>query len=331
MSGRHALLRSGQPRHRHDPAPSGQDAALPRRPRRSRRWYLRSLLAAVAVAALLPATALDPASVQGDDDPPPRPATAGTPTATTFTGIPTVGALFLDGADGNHNCTGSVIRSDTGDLVLTAAHCVAGSGTGMQFVPMYHDGIAPYGAWNVTAVYADPAWITDQRPQSDFALLRLAPQLRGGRLVTIQDVVGGNTLDFSGGPGERVQLVGYPAGIDDKPVTCVGTTYDQQGFLGFDCHGFAPGTSGAPWLVPPPIPGTGVRGAPAGTSVPGVSGLPAPTGLEVTGIIGGLHQGGCDESISYSPSFGVSLQLVYQRAVDRGPADVLPQPGGDDC
>ena len=37
-----------------------------------------------------------------------------------------VGAIFLDGAD-EHVCTGSVLHSAGGNLVLTAAHCLAGA------------------------------------------------------------------------------------------------------------------------------------------------------------------------------------------------------------
>src|SRR5690242_13810475 len=58
---------------------------------------------------------------------------------------PAVGALFLDGA---HYCTASVVHSDQGDVLLTAAHCIHdGEGgdylTGVTFAPGYHDGVAP--------------------------------------------------------------------------------------------------------------------------------------------------------------------------------------------
>src|SRR5271166_5210013 len=38
---------------------------------------------------------------------------------------PRVGAIFFDGGT-LHSCTGSVVHSTGGDLVLTAAHCLSG-------------------------------------------------------------------------------------------------------------------------------------------------------------------------------------------------------------
>ena len=69
----------------------------------------------------------------------------------TFNGVPTVGALFFTTGSGRHYCTASVVDSDTEDLVITAAHCVYGSGyaTHLEFVPGYQDGREPYGAWAV--------------------------------------------------------------------------------------------------------------------------------------------------------------------------------------
>jgi hypothetical protein len=77
-------------------------------------------------------------------EPPP-----GTPTATLFNGVPTVGALFFTTGSDAHFCTASVVNSIPGDLILTAAHCVysaSGYSGNMEFVPGYHDGIQPYGA-----------------------------------------------------------------------------------------------------------------------------------------------------------------------------------------
>ena len=46
---------------------------------------------------------------------------------------PRVGAVFLGGGD-LHACTGSVLHSATGNLVLTAAHCMSAGGPA-TFVP----------------------------------------------------------------------------------------------------------------------------------------------------------------------------------------------------
>ena len=67
-----------------------------------------------------------------------------------FAGLPPVGALFASadytGSTAAHFCTATVIDSPAGDLVLTAAHCVAGASQGaytpgqITFAPGYDDG-----------------------------------------------------------------------------------------------------------------------------------------------------------------------------------------------
>src|SRR5260370_12439298 len=81
---------------------------------------------------------------------------------TPFTGTPTVGALFLTDPSGNltaeHFCTASVVDSPERDLIITAAHCVDGGshqGLRIAYVPGYHDGKQPYGAWTAVRAFID--------------------------------------------------------------------------------------------------------------------------------------------------------------------------------
>jgi V8-like Glu-specific endopeptidase len=229
------------------------------------------------------------------------------PTARTFDGVPGVGALFLNGTSQPHSCTADVISSPGRDLVLTAAHCLSGGGQGAEFAPGYHDGETPYGVWQVTAAYVDPHWLSTQDPQRDYAFLRIAPQRRAGRSMRLGDVVPGYALGTAPRPGDRVQVVSYPYGIDDKPITCSVPTYALTGYPSFDCHGYVGGTSGSGWL------------ARRGRS------------QVVVGLIGGLHQGGCVEYTSYSPRFDGDTFALYLRAARGGRPDVLPEPGSDGC
>ncbi|GIH15888.1 trypsin-like serine peptidase [Rugosimonospora africana] len=234
-------------------------------------------------------------------------AAAPIPTARSFTGVPGVGALFLNGISQPHSCTADVVSSPSRDLVLTAAHCLSGDGKGAQFAPGYHDGQTPYGVWQVSAAYVDPHWLSTQDPQHDYAFLRIAPQRRGGRLVRLGDVVPGYQLGLAPRPGDRVRVVSYPYGIDDKPITCTVPTYTSTGYPAFDCHGYVGGTSGSGWL------------ARRGRS------------QVVVGLIGGLHQGGCVEYTSYSPRFDRDTLALYLRAARGAAPDVLPEPGSDGC
>jgi len=230
------------------------------------------------------------------------------PTAQRADAIPAIGAVFPGGVGSAPNCTASVIRSSAGDVVLTSAHCLSGRGQGVQIAPGYHDGLTPYGVWDVTAVYADPRWVSTQDPQHDYVFLTVAAQQRQGRTVRLGDVVVGNTLGLAPRTGDHVQVVAYPFDADDYPVTCTTATYAFAGFPAFDCGGYVPGSSGAPWLI----------------RTQGHSPV-------VGGIIGGLHQGGCLDHTSYSPRFDQDTLAVYDRAVRAGLSDTLPAPAADDC
>ncbi len=170
--------------------------------------------------------------------------------AAGFDGLSQVGALFANSSDeGPHFCTASVVHSRGGDIIATAAHCLAGTGAGLLFVPGYHDGIAPYGTWPVTAAYVDPRWLGDRDPMADYAFLRVAPQTRNGRSVEIEQVVGSDRLAIDQSLSTPVTVVAYPGRVGGRALMCATTTYGHLGYAGFDCRGFVGGTSGAPWLM----------------------------------------------------------------------------------
>jgi hypothetical protein len=100
------------------------------------------------------------------------------PTSSNTSGVPEVGALFASASSTQHGCTASVVASPAGDVLLTAAHCVSGSGKGMVFAPGYHDGISPYGRWTVTGLQLAAGWLKSQDPQGDFAFLTVADARR---------------------------------------------------------------------------------------------------------------------------------------------------------
>ena len=71
-------------------------------------------------------------------------------------------------------------------------------------------------------------------------------------------------------------MTGYALGVGGGPIGCQGPTeLAPGGFPSLPCAGLVDGTSGAPWT----------------------------SGPTITGVVGGLDGGGCDENISYSPPF----------------------------
>ena len=222
------------------------------------------------------------------------------PTAAPVPPDPRVGALFL-GAGSLHTCTGGVLDSSTGDLILTAAHCVA-DGDDATFVAGLKDVAAPEDVWHIDAVYLDPRWVKNQDPLADFAIARVS---RGTGGSVEGQSGGGLKLGYAPRPGTVITVTGYGMGVGGGPIGCrTATAAPTKGFPAFDCAELVDGLSGAPWIE----------------------------GSTVKGVIGGLNGGGCaDESISYSPPFDDAVKRLLARAEAGGPADVAPTVFDDDC
>jgi V8-like Glu-specific endopeptidase len=221
----------------------------------------------------------------------------GTPTAVHFTGVPTAGALFSTMGGQSHFCTADTVQSTVGDLVITAAHCVDGNSgfaTNIEYVPEYHNGHTPYGAWTVESITVAAGWQKSEDPDLDFAFLAVG----AARGPKIQSVTGGLTLGFTRQYKETIEVIGYND-TDTEPIRCLTKSFkfrDNQ--MEFYCHGFWTGTSGGPWVI----------------------GYNAKTGTgTVFGGIGGYEKGGRYEWASYSPYFSSQLRALFQQA-ETGPS-----------
>ncbi|MDH6193519.1 hypothetical protein M2272_000140 [Mycobacterium frederiksbergense] len=200
-----------------------------------------------------------------------------------------VGAVFL-GDTTVHTCSGTVLASASGDLVLTAAHCLL-DGVDTTFVPGFGAGAGD--TWRVTSAYLDPRWIAEQDPQADFAIVRVSSD-SGPSLLAAAG--GGMVLGSTPPAGSAVTVTGYPMG-EGGPLACHGATQlSPQGFPTLACAGLTDGFSGAPWV----------------------------SGARVTGLVGGLDGGGCDDDVSYSPRFDDRVTRLLARAEAGGSGDVVP-------
>jgi hypothetical protein len=230
--------------------------------------------------------------------------TAGTGTTVHFPGLPQVGALFAkadytgDGAA--HFCTGTVIDSPAGDLVLTAAHCVAGWSQGayapgqLTFAPGYDGGPNARfgGVWSVQSVQVAPGYAADGDEEDDYALLVIAP--KNG--VDIQRLTGGLRLGEPRLP-EAVAVEGYNDlqydAQGNEPVICVARAFEETDdglpWVRFDCPNYQDGTSGGPWIA---------------------------SGGTVVGVIGGYEQGGDSPDYSYSALFDADTLEFYRSVAD---------------
>lgn len=212
---------------------------------------------------------------------------------------PEVGAVFL--GDGSfHTCSGAVLASAGADLILTAAHCLA-DGVDATFVAGFNNDAAPEKIWHIDATYLDPRWVQNQDPMADFAIARVSRE-SGGTIAA--EAGGGLTLGSAPKPGTVVTVTGYPMDEGGGPIACKAPTAPAtQGFPSLHCEGIVDGFSGAPWI----------------------------TGSTVTGLVGGLDGGGCQDEHSYSPPFDDAITELLSRAEAGGPADDPPTVFDDGC
>lgn len=212
---------------------------------------------------------------------------------------PRVGPIFLGGGD-MHTCTGSVLHSAGGDLVLTAAHCLS-KGVPTTFVPGFDGQAAPGDFWVFDAVYLDPRWVATRDTRADYAIARVS-RTAGGSLESQV----GSALSLGAAPksGSVVSVTGYPVGVGGAPVGCRGSTaVTPSGYPSLPCTGLVDGTSGAPWV----------------------------SGSTVIGLVGGLEGGGCRDDVSYSAPFDDHTAALLARAEAGGPGDEAPGAVNDSC
>ena len=279
-------------------------------PRRGRGRFRRATGASVALLLCVPLIGAL-ASAGGTVPAPPQ--------ATRSAADPSVGVLFASAVATTHECTASVLAGGHG-LLLTAAHCLTGTGAGMRFIPGY-DGTTtnadPFGVWTVTAAWVPAEWMSAQQPAHDIALLRVADQPVAGRVQSINEVTGGHAVsvmgwlfdDLWGSSLGPVTVVAYNAGIGDSPIACTTGGATDPVPASFLCGGYSGGTSGAPWLQKDPTSGRS----------------------QLVGLIGGEHQGGCTDDESFSPDFDDELLVLLSRAELDLPGDDVPAAGSDGC
>ncbi|MBV9444399.1 MAG: trypsin-like serine protease [Streptosporangiaceae bacterium] len=211
----------------------------------------------------------------------------------------TTGRVFftLDGLD--YSCSGSTVGGASPDLVVTAGHCVSDGAGGWAvnwtFIPGYHAGQMPYGAFAAKTFFVSAGWTSGANPDDDIAFVAVRPSRVGSTVRTVGSVVGTQPIAF-GYRRASAWVFGYPA---EAPYT--GDQLDYcSGRLAPDPNGTADagmpcamteGDSGGPWLSDfDPRTGTGV----------------------ITGVTSFKYAG--QSAMLYSASLGPAAHSLYDRA-----------------
>jgi hypothetical protein len=167
-----------------------------------------------------------------------------------------------------YQCSGSVINSPHGDVVLTAGHCVIDPETGtvankLLFVPAYRDHSEPFERWAAEAFATTEAWKKTAKAGShaneggDLALLVL---VENGEEKSVEDVVGGLGIAFDQSCSQTYTQYGYPA---EAPYDGETLYSNIAAYAGPDTNSlfspspikiasdFTQGASGGPWTIGP--------------------------------------------------------------------------------
>jgi V8-like Glu-specific endopeptidase len=171
----------------------------------------------------------------------------------------TVGKLFFEiPGQGNFICSAAVLRPR---IILTAGHCVHKGSGGVGgfyrkflFVPAYHNGAAPYQAWNWRWVITTGEWASSNGSvpnKADFAIIELEDRRFGSNIKKIGEVTGWLGYRTNALMPNHTKKLGYPANHDSGQIMHhVDSQHFRKGgedtvLYGSDMRG---GSSGGPWV-----------------------------------------------------------------------------------
>jgi hypothetical protein len=152
------------------------------------------------------------------------------------------GAVFvvLPHHEGLARCSGTSVEAPNLSVVFTAGHCVNSGGPrghwynhDWVFVPGYHDGVRPFGAFVAKWVGSTSPWIAAGSENADVGAAVVARNERGQRLAAAAGAAG---IAFGLPPGQVFDVHGYPVAPPFNGATqrlCAGTP-----FLGHDVDSF---------------------------------------------------------------------------------------------
>lgn len=169
--------------------------------------------------------------------------------------VKTTGKVFFTLGGTNYQCSGSSVKANNKDLVLTAGHCVnEGPGAFAKnfiFIPGYNDGAAPYGKFPARKLTTTTQWKNKGDLNYDVGLA-VVSRSRG---VHLASKVGAQGIAFNQPRGKIMYSFGYPAAspYDGSSLAwchaqVVNDSEGDSSDQGMNCN-MTGGSSGGPWYL----------------------------------------------------------------------------------
>jgi hypothetical protein len=123
------------------------------------------------------------------------------------------GNVFMTMGRGDYSCSGTVVNSTSGGVVMTAGHCVHEGGKGgpwarhVLFVPGYQDAVAPFGGWVARRLFTTKPWRKRARFYGDIGAAALNPNELG---QTVEAAIGARGIGFNLPREQAYRSYGYP-------------------------------------------------------------------------------------------------------------------------
>lgn len=170
----------------------------------------------------------------------------------------TTGRIFWTIGSIRYSCSGSIVTSSTGDLIVTAAQCLYSTssrtwlnGFNWVFVPGFVYNAAPYGIWPVRRMLVSTRWTTAADYNYDVGFVALYT-VGGWR---IQNYLGSQGIAFNYPRLALTYSVGYALNLNNGYTMQECSGYAQRsrwtanGFIGqgLSCT-MGAGSAGSPWL-----------------------------------------------------------------------------------
>ena len=162
---------------------------------------------------------------------------------------PSIGKVFFSVGGGDYACSASSVNSSSGELVITAGHCVYSVSdqawsSNFVYIPAYANGNAPYGTWSGESLATFAGFASSGDDTLDTGYVAVSGP---SNLVA---TVGGNGVEAGYSSfADPLFTMGYPSSSPENQAYCYATASinTSDGLVFMPCDQ-GPGASGSPML-----------------------------------------------------------------------------------